>query len=234
MQVTFTQRVTSLYFFVQSGLLRSMKHYGDDAWADYVRGVSTGAEAAALSRHLADGCEPCRRLMTAMSTVARIAADDAQVTPPDDATHLAYAIVAMRRPDNVRIDPPLVAQLVFDSFRSAAVAGIRSGQTMTRHVLYEAGPYAIDLRLDHARAGRQLSLTGQVVASDAQLRVGGMTVSLIGHGIVNAQTQTNGAGEFQMEYEPRPDLQLRIGVRPDGPIEFPLIDSDGSTGAVRR
>ena len=77
-------------------------------------------------------------------------------------------------------------------------------------------------------------MTGQV-AADPEHRVAGMTVSLMADGQVTAQTTTNAAGEFQVEYVPRPELQLRIDVRPDEPIELPLIhDGDESATGGRR
>src|ERR671919_2348278 len=57
---------------------------------------------------------------------------------------------------------PAPVALVFDSFQQALPAGLRSGQSESRHLLYRTDDLTADLRLEAgARTGRLL-LIGQV------------------------------------------------------------------------
>ncbi len=200
-----------------------MEHFQDSAWADYVRGVAGKADAAAMAAHLAAGCTRCKETMGRFGDVARVAIEDMRSSPPKYVIQAARSIFALRQPQRVQIHPRLHAHLVFDSFCIPVPAGMRSGQPMTRQVLYEAGPYAIDLCLDHRRGSRHVWLTGQIVSTGSADRIDEIEVALTAGDRIAAQAMTNATGEFQFQYEPHPQLQLRIDVRADEPIELPLV-----------
>lgn len=203
-----------------------MEHFQDTAWVDYVRGVIPERLTAAMTAHLRTGCDRCEQSARAFGALAHLALADTEETPPEYVLHHARAIFALRRPDMVRVLPRLYGWLVFDSFRTPLPAGVRSGQPISRQVLYEAGPYWIDLRLDHERGSRRACLTGQIATAEASHRIEGLAVSLTVAGKVAAHAYTNGAGEFQLEYEPHRQVQLHIDVLPDDRIELPVLPRD--------
>jgi hypothetical protein len=123
----------------------------------------------------------------------------------------------------------LVPRLVFDSFRDPLPVGIRSGEPIVRQVLYEAGPYSIDLRFDHDRGSRRVWLTGQIASDQPDRHVDRLTVWVTAGAQPAAQACTNNHGEFQLDYEPHPELQLHIGVQPREQIELPLEASAGAS-----
>ena len=212
-----------------------MEHLQDTAWADYVRGVTSETETAAMAAHLAAGCDRCERTARAFAQMVRLGIADTRQAPPEYVVHAARAIAALGRPDPVRVLPRLLGALMFDSFQSPVLAGVRSGQPTSRQMLYEAGPYSIDLRLDHERGSRRVWLTGQIATAEPSHRIDRIAVALTAGDRVAAEAYTNGAGEFQLAYEPHQQLQLRIDVRPDEQIQVPLAlhgesrDPDGGS-----
>ena len=208
----------------------NMEHLQDTAWADYVRGVIPETETAAMAAHLA-GCRRCERTTRALGEMVRLGIADTRQAPPEYVVHAARAIFALSRPDWVRVRPRLLGALVFDSFRSPVLAGVRSGQPTTRQMLYEAGPYSIDLRLDHERGSRRVWLTGQIATAEPSHRIDRIVVALTAGDRVAAEAYTNSAGEFQLEYEAQQQpLQLRIDVRPDEQIQLPLAPHEEARG----
>ena len=200
-----------------------MAHFGTPRSVDYARGLVDGDERAAMEQHLRDGCAQCSDESRLLSRLAELGSADWQYEPPEYARHAARAVFVLHRPDIVQTRS-LPLRLVYDSFRNLALVGVRSGQPITRHVLYEAGPYAVDLKLDHERGARTLLLTGQVVNAEQPDHVDGIPVLLLDGGHVVVRGSSNAVGEFQMEYEPRPGLRLLVDIGSTAQIELPLAD----------
>jgi len=199
-----------------------MEHFQDGDWADFVRVLPDPQQTAMMAEHVVN-CAACRGMGRVLQIVADVARRDLQDwDPPDYVIAATRAIFPLREPERVRLLPRMATMLAYDSFLSPATAGLRGGQPMTRQTLYEAGPYAVDLRLDHVRGSRRVWLTGQIAAAEPHYRVDRLNVSLSAGNEVAASAITNAAGEFQLEYEPQPDLQLRIAVDPDEQIELPI------------
>jgi hypothetical protein len=190
---------------------------------DYARGLVDAEERAAMDQHLREGCVRCAAQSRLFSRVAELASADDDYEPPEYARHAARAVFALHRPDIVQT-PLLPLRLVYDSFRDLAPMGVRSGQPMTRHVLYEAGPYAVDLKLDHERGARTLLLTGQVANAQEPEAVRGIPILLLDGKTVVVSGSSNPSGEFQMEYEPRPGLRLLVDIGGTHQIELPLSE----------
>lgn len=119
---------------------------------------------------------------------------------------------------------PVVATLVFDTFRQTASSGVlRSGNSASRHLLYRAGELSVDLRLEaSARSGRIL-LIGQVADArrpSAGLRDVRLSVFTGTHEL--ATLDANEHGEFQYEFDRREDLTLSVRLQQRPPILIPL------------
>ena len=198
-----------------------MTHFSEADLADFVRGVPV-ADEAALTAHLAT-CADCAGVVAALRAVADVALRDAVESPNPNTLHAAEAIFSMWRPERVKVFSTPAARLLFDSFADPVLAGIRSGPAMYRQLLYEARPYAIDLRLDRFREGHRMSITGQLATLDTTRPIAGVRVTLTSDVDARLQKQvhTNDTGEFYLEYEPAPRLNLRVDVESCPQIALP-------------
>jgi hypothetical protein len=98
--------------------------------------------------------------------LSNLAHTDRSEDAPEHVVNRAVRIARQARPD-VRAGPRLLGALRFDSFQAPLAFGVRSGAS-ARHLLYEAGPYTIDVRLTgRTVAGQVLGpCTGGEVALD--------------------------------------------------------------------
>jgi hypothetical protein len=198
--------------------------------ADLVRGIATSSDRERMQRHLDSGCERCRRAVAVMREVARIGRDDAGWEPPASAVRLATAI--MPRP--VEFRRRLLGRLIFDSFSQPLPVGVRSVHRRSRQLMYRAGAFFVDLRVDHEPNPRRVSLVGQVASRDAAAPQPGEACLV--HGTRALLTAPiNEFGEFQLEYVPAPRLRLRIPVAGDDlGLEIPLARLADDTPRLAR
>ncbi len=188
-----------------------MKHFEIDQWADMVRGLVTGRKRLEMSAHLSSGCGSCQRTVEMLQEVARLGAQEAARSVPPCAVHGARAIFALQQPEKVYFFPRIVGQLVYDSFKEPLPAGLRARHRLTRHVLYRAGSYSMDLRMEHERGTAKVTLVGQIVnhaRPDEPTPV--LPIFLVSGKKILAHATSNFFGEFQLAYVPRQHLRLYI------------------------
>jgi len=110
-----------------------------------------------------------------------------------------------------------IAKLVFDSFRQPLPEGIRNVGPRARQVLYQAGNFAVDLRLESGPD--RGSLVGQVLDSTRPDQgVADAPVTLFMSGSRVSKTVTNKVGEFMFEFESPNQLRLLIAMEEERPI----------------
>jgi hypothetical protein len=183
-----------------------MTHYTLEQWVDFSRGLARDIDRPAMEDHLAAGCARCSRMVEMLGMAAIIARGEAANEPPESVLHLARAIYSRpQKPER------LVARLIHDSFRQPQLAGVRTQDRQTRHSLYEAGGYYVDLRVEHQRTADLATLVGQLAdrehpGADAddvrvELRTRKQTI---------ASATCNRFGEFQLAYRPAPALRLDV------------------------
>jgi len=155
-----------------------------------------------------------------------VAVADAQYEVPESALHMARAFYNLQKPEQVRVLPKVLAQLVFDSFREPSLAGVRGQQRITRQAMYEAGDYSVDLRLEQERGAATVALVGQIVNRvTPEQKVADIPVVLMAGQEILARARSNEFGEFQFEYQPRQPLSLHVPVERAGQeIEVRLQD----------
>jgi hypothetical protein len=123
-------------------------------------------------------------------------------------------------------------QLIYDTFLSAEPVGLRSSWESGFQALYHAGSYSLDFRVEPG-PGTRLTIVGQIAnRATPGAAMAGILVCLKAGRTLVAQTHTNQFGEFQMEYEERKGIRLRVelgnpdreSVEPENPrhIEAPL------------
>jgi hypothetical protein len=113
---------------------------------------------------------------------------------------------------------------VYNSRLDPLPAGLRAEHQPFHRALYEAGRFALDVRVEHDRGAPLLTLVGQVTDRDAPDRVlAGVPVLLMAQGDILAHTVANRFGEFQLEHAPARLLRLCVVVDRDGTrVEAPL------------
>ncbi len=116
-----------------------------------------------------------------------------------------------------------VALLAFDSLRQPAPRGIRTVGACARQLLYKAGQFLIDLRVEPVPASGRLCIIGQVLDSaPPQQGITDAPVHLLSGKDKKASTTTNQLGEFHLELEDNNSLQLQVGISGQKQILVPL------------
>lgn len=120
--------------------------------------------------------------------------------------------------------PPVMATLLFDTFRQTPASGVlRSGTSGSRHLLYRAGDLTTDLRLESSARRERILLIGQL--ADARRPSSGLSearISLFCGPHELGAMHANEWGEFQYEFERRDDLTLSVVLRHRPAVLIPL------------
>jgi hypothetical protein len=201
---------------------RTMKHFDIWQWADYARGLSAEVDRAAMDAHLSSGCARCALTASTFHSVTAIASGEAGNEPPEHAIRYAKAVYSLLRPETTSL-PRLLARLVHDSLRAPLPAGIRAQAGLSRHALYEAGKYFLDLQLDLQHASGPVTLVGQLADRGNPSADVAVPVWLMQQKRVVASTLCDRFGEFQLEFTPARDLWLHLPLREaDKRLQIPL------------
>jgi hypothetical protein len=189
------------------------RHYESGQWIDFARGLLSRNEREAMQAHLDAGCTPCNETAAFFSDVARRAKADAAYQVPAYAVQYARAIYSLQRPEEVRLLPRTMARLVYDSFREPLLAGVRSQHCVAHQLMYVAGPYCVDLRLEQDRESKHVLVIGQIANRElGAVGVPEIPVFMLSRNSIVAKTVSNKFGEFAMEYKPRSGLRLYAPV----------------------
>lgn len=201
-----------------------MNHFDISNWTDFARGCAADPDRVAMAAHLASGCRRCGATVSLMQRVVVSTRADQDYEPPADVVRCVKAISALQRPRSTSVAARLVARLVFDSFRNPLPAGMRAEDRVSRHTLYEAGDFFLDLRLEQEQESSFATLVGQLTnRSDPDSALAGAPVLLMTGKDIVAHAVYNRFGEFQMDYPPARHLRLCIALAPpDKRIEVSL------------
>jgi tRNA A37 threonylcarbamoyladenosine synthetase subunit TsaC/SUA5/YrdC len=125
--------------------------------------------------------------------------------------------------------PWSLATLVFDSLNQPLTAGVRSGASDSRQIMFEAEGTMVDFVLDSGRQSGTVSLIGQVVDKNgtkvAPRRVAVTLWTESGQPI--AETSANEFGEFQLEFAPQDRLRVSVEIAGHKSIRIPPINLNG-------
>ena len=195
-----------------------MRHFDISQWVDFTRGVTDQIDRSAMDAHLSSGCKRCRHIVSMLETISETMRTDEQYEPPEYVLRLARAIYVPPAPKR------LIAQLIYDSFGEPLPAGVRSQDRLTRHTLFQAGSYYVDLRVEHQPSGKPTTLMGQIAdRARPGVESSGSDVLLKKGRSVLAQAPCNRFGEFHLACRPAAALKLEIRLAPQGTrLELPL------------
>lgn len=194
-------------------------HYEFGEWADFARAAVGSKAREKVQAHLNSGCKECDELRRFFSELVQRAESDSAYRIPDYALRNIRAMFALQQPQEVRLLPRTVARLVYDSFRQPLVAGVRSQQTAAHQLMYAAGPYTVDLRLEQEQGAPHVRLTGQIANRERGSGVPEVPVFLLSRNLVIGKTATNKFGEFAVEYPPSNRLRLFAPIPGENHIE---------------
>ncbi|MGH9712978.1 MAG: hypothetical protein ACRD5M_06735 [Candidatus Acidiferrales bacterium] len=125
-----------------------------------------------------------------------------------------------------------VAELLFDSFRSPMPAGVRSASVTARQMLFGAGNYRLDLRIEPLEDSDKVALLGQILnSSEPDEPIGIVAVVLRRGNKVLAQSVTNLFGEFELEFNLENSLQLHAHLPQGQVVRVPLVEPIGDVAA---
>ena len=208
----------------------SMAHYDIGEWADYVRNLVADARRGDMKRHLTGGCGECSSVVGFLRGVTEVAATEQSyetaTAPLAAAARKIFVSPAAgeERTGMLGALRALAAQLTFDSAAALYPSGVRGTRPMARQLMYQAGEYCVDLRLDREPNTTRVILVGQV-ANEKQplLQLARLPVFVMSGKQIVSETASNEFGEFTLEFLPRPNLRLCIQVTQGGvQIEVPL------------
>jgi hypothetical protein len=195
-----------------------MTHFDIEQWVDFSRGTATEADRSLMQVHLDSGCTRCSRMVALLAGVAAAVRVDKSSEPPASAVRLAKALYQPPRPER------LIARIVYDSFRDPLPAGVRTQDRLTRHILFEAGGYSLDVRVERHGGPATATLVGQVVRRDSPVAASSDVQATLRTGTkIVAAASGNAFGEFQLDCRPAPSLQLEVSLGTGGPVlDVPL------------
>ena len=214
-----------------------MHHFPEEVFADFVRGIAVPAHRE-LQSHLANQCSQCQQNWLIWSQIQTIGVRENSYCPPDGPIRMAKLEFAAKHAENNEVP----GEVVFDSLFQPALAGVRSGGTVSaRQMVFEADGMTVDLRFDRPPRSTCISLIGQILNQKVpRTSLANASVSLwTEKGVVLAETKTNTLGEFQLEFEPQTRLRLSIEWVAGKAIRIPLADvsadrdKDGMTKGTR-
>jgi len=192
-----------------------MKHFDVTHWADFARDVAADADRAVMEAHLS-GCRRCRGTLEVLQRVVTTARTEALYEPPESVVRCAKAISALLRPQRSTVSRQIL-RLAYDSFRDPVPAGIRAEDRVSRHTLFEAGNFALDLRLEQEKGAPLATLVGQLTnRQEPEGSLDEAPVLLMTKKEIVAHAVYNRFGEFQLDYPPSRHLRLCISVNPPG------------------
>jgi hypothetical protein len=187
-----------------------MKHFTLAEWADFVRHLTDPAVTATMQWHLDEGCEACTKVVRVWRGLLDFGSKEKLFSPPDRVLRSVVGYYRLFRDWKVESPAARVASLVFDSLLEPIPVGIRSSQASPRRMLYFAGDFVIDLRLE--QKAHQLRLVGQAERQGSRL-VSGMRVLVQKADETVAQTRCNRYGEFQVDVRLKEIDELSVVLR---------------------
>jgi hypothetical protein len=201
-----------------------VKHFSEQVWTDFVRGVGPSKTNGAIEAQIAGGCAECAATGGVWKKVYSIATNEPRFTPPDHAVRMVKLEFTTRQ--SPRLSPWTMASLMFDSLSQPLTAGVRSGASDSRQLVFEAEGTMVDLVLDTRPQSGTISLVGQVVdkggAKIAPRQVAVIVWTETGQPL--AETAANEFGEFQLEFAAQDRLRLSVEIAGHKPIRIPPMN----------
>jgi len=203
-------------------------HFSERQWGDFVRGLASETDTPDMQTHIDSGCSECRSMAERLGAVARLAATDRGLDIPAEVVARAQAIFDPVSPQGwIETLQSIAAELVSSVSADWQPAGVRSAGTASDaqdRLLYRAGDYFVELKLEPPSAGEAGDIVGQIANEhDPGERLEGVLVQIVVSGRTLGETSTNRFGEFLMDYPAKKSAVLRFALKHSGRrIDLPL------------
>ena len=202
-----------------------MRHYSMEKWVDFARNVICEDEKAEMQNHLKTGCTECSKELSLWQHMQRVAQRESAYRPVEGAVRTANAMFSNQRGRRPRDVKSGVAALLFDSFHSPLMAGVRSAGSTARQLLYGAADYRIDVRIEPQIDSEKTVLIGQVLNSaDPDECLSEVPVTLLKGAKILAECVTSQFGEFQMDCDLAGGFRLAVKLPGQTELSLPLIE----------
>jgi hypothetical protein len=200
-----------------------VKHFSEQVWIDFVRGTGSATWNCEIDAHLASNCTECLGAHTRWQQVYAIVTGEPNLAEPERLNTVASD--ELRSTQTPESGAWIMARSVFDSLHRPVSAGIRSGVSDTRQMLFDAEGTMVDLVLEIRPQSNTVSLAGQVVYRDrvSVAPRGASIVSWTDQGRRLAKARANEWGEFQMEFVAQERLRLSVEIVGSKPIRIPPL-----------
>jgi hypothetical protein len=193
-----------------------MKHFDISLWTDFARGLGQDEERVAMEAHLGSGCIRCQDTLDLMKRVVQATRVDSRYEAPEHVVRCAKAMGSLLLPPRSGLSR-LIGRLVGDTLPDIALAGMRSDSRISRHALFEAGNFYVDVRLEQERGAPRATLIGQLTnREDPDSALAEAPVILLARKDIIGYAVYNRFGEFHMDYPPANNLSLCIALDPSG------------------
>ena len=212
-----------------------MRHYSLENWVDFVRNVTGEDEKAAMQSHLQTGCAQCSQELGMWQRLQQVARREAAYTPSAGAVRIVNAAFDNRPGGQLHHAKFQVASLLFDSFRSPRLAGVRSTESASQQLLYGAGDYRIDVRIEPQMDSEKVILIGQVLnAADPAERLSALPINLLKGRKILAESVTSQFGEFQIECGLEECFRLTVLLPGGREVSLQLVEPEFIQGENSR
>ena len=204
-----------------------MKHYSLEQWIDFARNTVEGSVKERMQSHLDTGCAKCSQELGIWQRLHQVALRTSETQPSEGTLRIVKSAFASQRAARQLAPKAPIVELLFDSFRTPALAlaGVRSSAGRSRQLLYGTATYRIDVRIEPQIDSEKVVLIGQILnSSDPKERLAEVPVSLWKGRKILAVSVTNDHGEFQIECEMDSSFRLMITLPGKGEVSLPLIE----------
>src|SRR5882672_8671039 len=172
-----------------------MNHFSIWQWVDFARGLGTDETSRAMEVHLAAGCSRCNRVVKLLRGIVVTAKADSSYEPPERAIRYARALYSLHRPETASL-PRLIGRLILDTGLAPLPAGMRAQGRSTRHLLYEAGDYYLDVQVQKEPGSATVGFVGQLTdRSSPTTSTANLPIWLVEGESLVASTVSNPLGE---------------------------------------
>lgn len=196
---------------------QAARHFDITEWADYARDLVSGEQKEQMTAHLRSGCSKCEKLNELLSRFAQVCQRESGYEIPRHVEQSVKAFAALGKEPRRSALERLWASLVFDSRNDPLPVGVRGTHQISRHVLYQAGDFSVDLRFEHEKGSASMVLVGQIANQTApEDPLANLPVILLSGDREVSRSISNHFGEFQMEYVPESDLRLLVPMESRG------------------
>jgi hypothetical protein len=202
-----------------------MAHYSLEKWVDFARNVIREDEKVKMQNHLESGCKQCSKERGMWQRLQQVARRETAYAPSEGAVRTVNAAFANLSTSRSSRAKSQIAQLLFDSFRSPILAGVRSSGSASQQLLYGAGDYRIDVRIEPQMDSEKVVLIGQVLNSaDPDERLSAARVRLLKDRKILAESVTSEFGEFQIDCDLQSGIRLVVTLPDRQEVSLQLVE----------